>query len=343
MNFVNNLHRREFLQRGGLLGLAAVAGLSAESIEALAQTADTLRIVNLNGNLAPVFDELLKEGKFYEEFDVKTETLNVTDGTKIIASLVSSNADLCGGTGFSGVFPAIERGAKVKIVAGSSLVPQTAIFTKRPDIREAKDLIGKTVGTGPLGAQLHELAVALMIKKGIDYTKVNFVNIGAVSSVFTSVVAGAVDAGFGTVDVFFEQEKYGVHALNDGVLWKELPDFTNQAMVTSDQAIAEKRGQMVKAMAAYARLFRYINTPGSKDAWIKARAVALNRDDPKEAEQQWSYFNTPGVLATNLVLKPEQFEFAQGINVRVGAQQKILPFEQVADMSIAQEAIKLLG
>jgi ABC-type nitrate/sulfonate/bicarbonate transport system substrate-binding protein len=194
-----------------------------------------------------------------------------------------------------------------------------------------------------LGAQLHELAVALMIKKGIDYTKVNFVNIGAVSSVFTAVAAGTVDAGFGTVDVYFDQARYGVHALTDGVLWKELPDFTNQAMVTSDQAIAEKRDQMVKAMAAYARMFRFINTPGSKDAWIKARAIALGKDDPKEAEQQWTYFNAPGVLAANLVLTPQQFEFAQQINVRVGAQQKILPFEQVSDMSMAEEAIKLLG
>ena len=127
-----------------------------------------------------------------------------------------------------------------------------------------------------------------MIKKGIDYTKVNFVNIGAVSSVFTAVAAGTVDAGFGTVDVYFERDKYGVHALTDGVLWKELPDFTNQVMVTSDQAISEKRDQIIKAMAAYARLFRFINTPDSKDAWIKARTVALNRDNPKEAEQQWT-------------------------------------------------------
>ena len=76
----------------------------------------------------------------------------MTDGIKIIASLVSGNADLCAGTGFSGVFPAIERGAGLKIVAGSSLSPQTAIFSKHPEIRETKDLIGKTVGIGPLGA-----------------------------------------------------------------------------------------------------------------------------------------------------------------------------------------------
>ena len=134
-------------------------------------------------------------------------------------------------------------------------------------------------------------------------------------------VAGVVDAGFGTVDVYFEQEKYGVHVLEDGELWKELPDFTNQAMVTSDKAIAEKRDMIVKVMAAYAKLFRFINTPGSKEAWIKARAIALGKDEPKEAETQWSFFNKPGILATNLVLTEKQFEddaFAFDFRRRVG-------------------------
>ena len=334
---------RRTLIRRGLLGVAAAAGLGLDDIAALAQGTDALKVVNLNGNLAPVFDELLKVGRYCEEFGVKIDTLNVSDGTKIIASLVSGNADICAGTGFSGVFPAFERGAKIKIIAGSSLSPQTAIFSKRPNIREAKDLIGKTVGVGPLGAQLHELAVALLMKKGLDYTKVNFVSIGAVSSVFNAVAAGVVDAGFGTVDVYFEQEKYGVHVLDDGVLWNELPDFTNQAMLASDKAIAEKRDQIVKLMAAYAKLFRFINTPGSKEAWIKARAIALGKDEPKEAETQWSFFNKPGILATNLVLTEKQFEFAQALNVQVGAQQKVLPFDQVADMSMAREALKLLG
>jgi ABC-type nitrate/sulfonate/bicarbonate transport system substrate-binding protein len=343
MNFDNSFGRREFIRRGGLLGFAAAAGLGLDNIEASAQSPGALKIVNLNGNLAPVLDELLKTGKYYEQFGVKAETLNVADGTKIIASLVSGNADLCAGSGFSGVFPAFERGAKLKIIAGSSLSPQTAIFSARPDVLEAKDLIGKTVGIGPLGAQLHELAVALLIKKGLDYTKVNFVSVGAVSAVFNAVAAGAVDAGFGTVDVFFEQEKYGVHALTDGVLWDELPDFTNQVMVSSDRAIAEKRDQIVRVLAAYARLFRFINTPDSKDAWIKARAVAFNKDNRKEAETQWNFFSKPGILATNLVLAPKQFEFAQQLNMQVGAQQKILPFEEVADMSMAQDALKLLG
>src|SRR5580658_10142206 len=137
MNSNHSLRRREFLHRGGLLGFAATAGLGMDSIEVLAQSADTLNIVNLNGNLAPVFDELLKAGNYDQQFGVKTSTINVADGTKVIASLVSGNADLSAGTGFSGVFPAIQRGAGLKIVAGSSLSPQTAIFSKRPDIREA--------------------------------------------------------------------------------------------------------------------------------------------------------------------------------------------------------------
>jgi ABC-type nitrate/sulfonate/bicarbonate transport system substrate-binding protein len=342
MGISAKIDRRQLLRAGAMLGAWTAAGPAINGL-AHAQGAAPLKIVNLNGNLAPVFDELLRSGRYFEQLGVATETANVADGTKVMASLVSDNADLSAGSGVPGIIPAIEHGARIKIVAASSLSPQVAIFSKRDDIREAKDLVGKTVGTGPLGAQLHGLAVALLTKKGVDHTKVNFVNIGAVSSVFTAVAAGTVDAGFGTVDVFFEQQKYGVHALTDGVLWKELPGYINQVMLASDKAIAGKRPQLVKALAAYAKLFRFINTPASKEAWIKARAAALHKDQPKEAEAQWTFFNTPGVLATNLTLSSEQLEFIQKVSVDIGAQDKVLPFNQVADMSLAEEALKLLG
>ena len=345
MNDREGWARRDVLRGAGLLGLGGLGFAMDATYGSRANAADgeKLNLIYLQGAVTPIFEQLLKSGNYLQKFGVETNVLNVTDGSRVIASLIGGTGDLCGGSGFSSLLPAIEKGATLKIVSGVMMRPQNTIFSKRPDILSCKDLVGKTVGIGPVGALLHQLAVAAMMKAGVDYTKVNFHNVGSVVDVFRAVVAGSVDAGLGSIDVFDQQAKYGVHALTDGILWNELPDFTNQAMITTDAAIAGKRDLLVRALAAHASLYRFIASPGSKEAWAKARIAGLNKDDPAEAESQWKFFNSPGMMATNLLMTPASFKTIQELNVKLGVQGKVLPFEQVADMSLAQEALKLLS
>src|SRR5262249_8705135 len=150
-------------------------------------------------------------------------------GSKVIGALLSGSGDVCAGSGFASVFPAIEKGGKLKILAGASLLTDQAVFSAKPDIKSVKDLKGRTIGTGAPGALVHQMMVALLHKKGIKVSDVTFVNVGSNVDVFRAVVAGTVDAGPSAVDVYHEQAKYGVHSLTDGDLWAELPEYTNQA------------------------------------------------------------------------------------------------------------------
>lgn len=63
----------------------------------------------------------------------------------------------------------------------------------------------------------------------------------------------------------------------------------------------------------------------------------------KEAEYQWSFYNKNKVFATDLVLSQERIDYMQRVNITVGNQQKMLPFSEVADMSLAGEALKLIA
>ena len=182
-----------------------------------------------------------------------------------------------------------------------------------------------------------------MMKKGVDYTKVTFVNIGSTPDVFKAVVGGRVDAGPGEVDLFSHQASYGVHSLSDGLMWEELPEYTNQAMFASDETIASKRETLVRCMAAYAKLFRFVRTPEAKDAWRKARATALGKDDPAEALSQWEFYAKPNALAANLEMDQTRIDYVQSLNVKLDVQPRILPMAEVADLSLAHDALKLLG
>ncbi|MGH7033990.1 MAG: ABC transporter substrate-binding protein [Stellaceae bacterium] len=344
MTVMTTWRRRDVLRLGGVAGLAASAGLARFSLAARAATPPLpVNIVNTASNSTMALQVLLKQQGFFDEVGLTPTTLNVADGSKLMGALISGSSDICLLSGFSQVFPAVEHGGKLKILAGAGLLLQDAIYSAKPDIHRLKDLEGRTVGTGSPGALLHQFTVALLRKKGVDVTKVQFVNIGSSASVFKAVVAGTVDAGPSLIDVYPEQKKYGVHSLIDGDLWKELPEYTYQASFAADRAISEKREALIRTLEAYGKLYRFISGPNSREAFLKARAAALKHSDPVAAEFEWQFAQKYHPYDTDLTLSEERINYMQKLNVESGVQKKILPFNEVADMSLAKEAVKRLG
>ena len=342
---IQRVNRRGVLRSAGL----AVAGPAISRFglidEAAGQTL-SVEIVNTDSNSTRTLQALLRAKGWLEEQGLVARTQNVSDGSKLMGALISGSSDICMLSGFGQVLAAVEKGGRLKVVAGAGVVPFQAMFTKRSDIRTMKDLEGKTIGTGSLGALLHQTVVALLEKKGVDTKKVNFVNVGSSADVFRAIVAGTVDAGPGLYDVYNQQQKYGVHALSDGEFWTELREYVYQGSYASDKAIAEKRDSLVRLLAAYAKLYRFISSHDSLDDYIRARQEALGGDAKlaaEEATSEWGFIQREQPYAKNLVLTEEQLRFMQKLNIKTGSQTKVLPFQQVADMSIALDAVKRLG
>jgi ABC-type nitrate/sulfonate/bicarbonate transport system substrate-binding protein len=339
--------RNHQFTRRRVLQLAGAAGVAAPFVRmgsAAAQNLRTVKIVTTSGNLT--WEEVLKQNKYMEQLGIQAETLHVADATKIIGALVSGEADIAIATGFSNLFPAMEKGAKLKLLAGGIILGQQTVFTGKPEIKTIKDLAGKTIGVGSLGAQLHQIMVALLLKHGVDPNGVQWANVGSSTDVFKAVVAGKVDAGPSPIDVIPQLAQYGVRQLQDGNFWEQLPEYAFQGSYASSDAIANKRDLLVRTLAGYCKLYRYISGPDSKDAFIRARQIALGKTGPAadaEALYQWQFFQKYQVFATNLALTPKQLQYQQELNVRLGIQKTVLPNDQVADMSLAQDAVKLIS
>ena len=152
-----------------------------------------------------------------------------------------------------------------------------------------------------------------------------------------------VDAGIAEIDVFDQQAKFGVHVIHEGELWKELPGFTFQGAYASDKAIKEKRDAIVRTLAAYARLYRFLSTPQSKDEFVAAQLAVSARPDTGSAAWQWQFFQEQQIYATDLILSEERVRYMQELNIFVGVQRKRVPYAEVTDMSLARDAVKLLG
>ena len=332
--------------RGAGLAAASFAACRLGLVDEASGQTLSVEIVNTDSNSTRTLQALLRAKGWLEEQGLAARTQNVADGSKLMGALISGSSDICMLSGFGQVLAAVEKGGRLKVVAGAGVVPFQAMFTKRADIRTMKDLEGKTIGTGSLGALLHQTVVALLEKKGVDTKKVNFVNVGSSADVFRAVVAGTVDAGPGLYDVYDQQQKYGVHVLSDGEFWRELREYVYQGSYASDKAIAEKRDSLVRLLAAYAKLYRYISSLDSLDDYIRARQDALGGDAKQvaaEATSEWGFIQREQPYAKNLVLTEEQLRFMQELNMKTGSQTKMLPFQQVADMSIALDAVKRLG
>ena len=283
---------------------------------------------------------------YFKEFGLTATSTTVSSGTNITGALLTDEADICIFAGFSQLILAVEKGARLKILAGASVRGQQAVFSKNPAVQRIKDLEGRTFGVGAIGAQLHEVAVALLRKKGVDLSKVRFVNVGSSGDVFRAVAAGIVDAGNGQADVLSSLDRFGVHPVQDGDYATDLPEYTWQASFAPIETIQKKRETLVRTLAAYCKAFRYVQNPGSKDDFVRAQLDALgekNRDQVVAgAASQWEYLQKRKIYAEDLLLSEERVQYMQELNMQISGQKKIIPYHDLIDTSLAQEAVARL-
>jgi hypothetical protein len=123
----------------------------------------------------------------------------------------------------------------------------------------------------------------------------------------------------------------------------ELKDYTYQGAWTLVSHIASKRDVLVRTLAAYAKLYRFVQSPGSREAFFRARRKVFPSAPEGESQAQWNYIQTYKPFAVDLTLSPERLRYMQQLNVRFNVQKEILPFARVADMSLAAEALKLIS
>jgi NitT/TauT family transport system substrate-binding protein len=332
------LSRRTMLARLSAGALIAAGGCGRRS-----GSSNQVHIATAAGGLNLTMSELLRQQKFLESFDLEPDVVAMADGSKIVGGIYSGSIDVSPMSGFAQVFPAVERGADLKIINAATLIPALALFSGKPNVRTLKDLEGKVVGVGSIGALIHQLTVTLLRKYSVDVSTVRFVNIGSNTDTFKGVMAGTVDAGAGPASFVDDAESYKVHAIANGNMSVELKEFTYQAGWTSQRVIDSKRTVLVRVLAAYARLFRFVQQPSAQDAFLKARKAVFPDAPEREHQGEWNYLQTFKPFATDLMLSPERVRYMQQINLDFHVQNEMLPFERVADMSLAQDAQKLLA
>jgi NitT/TauT family transport system substrate-binding protein len=309
----------------------------------MAEAMTEVHIVDVGGSHELVTVEVMRRRGYLEQMGVNATKTYVTNGAEAVELLRKGRGDVAMQVGFGPALVAIEKGVPLRVIAASNLLTVHALYSKNPEIRRLQDLPNRTVGVGKLGALTHQLVYAALRKQGIDPATVRFVPIGNSVNIFRALLAGQVEAGFGETEVFEHQAHYGVHALEGGVLWQALPEFPNQASFATETAIRDKRDALVRTLAAYLLLYRYLQCADSWDVYSAAWTEARPDSNLAEARVQWSFYQRYRPFAEDLQLPEAQLNYLQELNVKMGLQDRILPFDVVTNMSLAHDALRLLG
>jgi ABC-type nitrate/sulfonate/bicarbonate transport system substrate-binding protein len=340
MSHSQTLSRRAFLGVG--VSTAVGLGFGTAPLGARNQaTRFTVRIASNQGIENATLQRLMLDMGYLGDLSLDGEVVESKSISAPMDALLNDQADICMISAFAGVLPAIEQGKALRLVGAAMLAPALAAYVADPRIRKVKDLKGRTIGVGPQNGLLHVLMEALLFKHGVDPAAVKFVNVGGNAQVLEAVIAGKVDAGLS--GIAGEADRGKAHMLDDGRLWRELPQYTYQPAYASLRAIKEQPEALGRCLAAYTKLFRFLSSRGSESAYLDARRRAVPDDNRTDGEAVWSFIQHEQPYAVEPGLSPERVAYMQQLNVRFGLQSKALPFDQVADMAPATIARRLVG
>ncbi len=325
--------------------LSLASGFAAQSlIPNFAFSADPIPVkVVTNGGIENLtILSLLERQGFLTATGIQQTLVNVGSPIATLEALNANKAEICIVSGFNGLLPAIEKGAPVKVVGAALRVPALAVYSSKPEIKKASDLVGRTIGIGPDMGLLHVVMIALLQAKGIDPKSVKFVNVGSNAEVYADVKAGKVDAGPSDVSNSSDATKAGLTVLADGRLWMELPDYPYQLAYASNQAIKDNREGLVRALAAYGKLFHFISSAESRTAYEEARKAANNGVASTASQDAWSFVQANRPYDGSPEVTQPRLDFLQKLHVSLGLQKSIMPIEKMADLSLGRDAMKLI-
>jgi NitT/TauT family transport system substrate-binding protein len=157
-----------------------------------------------------------KDQGIFEKHGLDVElTLLVNQGS-VVAALVSDSVQI-GTPSALAVLQAADAGLDVAFLASSNVSPspsRTGMFVRNDSgITGPRDLVGKKVGVPSLNTLLHVMARQWLKANGVDYTKVNFVEVGfqQMADVLKGGSVDAVDA----IDPYYDRVAAVGHSIGN--------------------------------------------------------------------------------------------------------------------------------
>ena len=241
-----SLGRRDFLCRCGAGGMATAAMLAGINRPALAGEL-TIKATHGTGlcNMA-IF--LAHARKMTDQYGINLEFVNAPTSGDIAAIFGSGQVDLSS-IPYSNFFTLVDKGAPVKIVAGTGV--EGCVIVSQPGIDSAEKLMGKSLGTFQADT-LEVLPYDWVTRHGGDWATMDVKFLGSSPEIVQAFVNGAVDS-ISHIEPYATQalkSVEGSHMLSDGTdIYGAY--YTDCVIAVSDRLIDADRDAVKNIIRAF--------------------------------------------------------------------------------------------
>jgi ABC-type nitrate/sulfonate/bicarbonate transport system substrate-binding protein len=285
---------------------------------------------------------IAEQKKIFEKNGLEVETIIIRGATNTTRAVLSETIPI-GRINPDYVIGAIEKGAKVKIVAANMEKIPYDIFA-RPEIKTGSDLKGKTLGvstlTGGTTLMVHEVLEKAYKLKENDY---KLLVVGTSPDRYAALKGGSVHATFMGPPFNFRAAKDNFRKLAN------FHEHLGPILFTADFAhvnyLKSNRAEVVRYLKSMVEATRWMYDPSNKEEALAIHMKVL-KSTRESAEQDYEYlvkefqpFPKDGRVSK------VSFNKTMDLRAQAGTYQgkKVPPMSDYVDPSYLEEALKLLG
>jgi ABC-type nitrate/sulfonate/bicarbonate transport system substrate-binding protein len=269
---------------------------------------------------------------FFRAEGLNVELVQIA-GSPAVAALLSGDVDYI--THNSRIVAAAVRGGGVKSIFNYVAKPIYHLVTL-PEIRQAKQLQGHTVGVSSFGGAAYYITRQLIESYGLSVTKdVAIRALGQDSTRFSALVGRSIQATLLPPDYTVRSKEIGFNVL---VYAGDIVDMPMGGLGTTDKRLKEKRDEVRHVLRALLRALRFVNDDreGAKALLVEFFKMP-NTSAAAAYDLGVKIFGRDGVPSDN-GLKNLLIATKEELNI----QSEIVP-NAVMDLSIIKEVQRQLG
>ncbi len=249
-----------------------------------------LRVIAVNNNVAHIDSVIAQYAGLYDKNGLDTTMQFNPSNPDNIQALLADKADLVS-AGSSAVLNYIDNGSDIVIIGGQMSLGET-VYVRPERAEEFKDLYnpntlyGKKVGVTRLNTG--DVAFRKILKdKGLDLSKIEFVELDSQATVTQAVIKGDVDLGINFLTYRDGAEKQGLVPVSHLDAEDEWPNYICCRIFTTRDKLKQNREAYVDAMKANIEAYSLIEN--DKEAAEKAARQGIDLDDDAYQKQVYQY------------------------------------------------------
>ncbi len=338
------LTRRQFVRlvAGAPALLAACSAATAPAASSTSapppQQLTSIRVAEPGAIFEPLYTRAGRDAGIYAQYGLDVEFVDAPSDTIILSGVISGEF-LAGRVGAQSVLTAIAQGSDIVMVAAPH-VALPFVFAAQEGYDSLQSLYGQAVGGGGPGSFLVNVTDALYRARGLDPGQLVYVNTGTAAQSVAALAARKIAATLVLYTDLAVLKRAAVPTVQLADVREALPNYLRTVIVVRRKSLTDDDAVLHRFVVAHSKAYRW--ALAHREAVVQAAQKYQNRDRA-DAENNFDLLLQPKLVTPDFAFTPEQMDYMQQLNILVGSQHELMPFDKVADLRYVQAIAQELG